>query len=257
MKKYIESISNEIMSKYGRLTQLIKHGPSIGRFHEEIIKNSIKTFLSDRIKIRNGFIYNSAKKNISKEVDLIFVDENYPTPYLYQDGNVVIVKEEAVILCVEIKTNFDQKSFADSVEKTLDFKQVKPNGQFNIFFYGKERNYRKKTINNWFKGIKNFPDSISSYPFGIYCLNHGKFQVMPEKFMKPWGMYLVDVNPQYNNISIEVATIGMFIQDIIKSCDLKSKLQTNPYADIDIGTLFLKYDCFRFGKDTVTGSKKI
>ncbi|MCG9690433.1 hypothetical protein L1D55_01220 [Vibrio sp. Isolate22] len=70
-----QSYAQELLSKIGRLNHLVKHAPSIGTFHENIVSNYLEGFLSRRFSIKTGFVFNSETNEVSPQLDILVIDE--------------------------------------------------------------------------------------------------------------------------------------------------------------------------------------
>lgn len=160
--EYFESFAEEIASKFGRLKHLIEqHNPTQGDYHEEILRTVLRNFLSKRFSVKKGFIYaGPGADQISKQIDLIIVDENTPTAYIFQEGDFAIVTPEAVVAVMEVKTTLNKSK--DFVESLKNISRAKSLTRFAnkypanltgvIFAYRGTAGDRK--IDNWFKNIE-------------------------------------------------------------------------------------------------------
>ena len=93
-QKYFESFANELAGKFRRINHLTTNARvAIGNYHEEILKVAIKNFLSDRYSVKTGYIYYD-DQNISDQVDILIIDENYSFSYLFKEGDFAIVKPQ-------------------------------------------------------------------------------------------------------------------------------------------------------------------
>jgi hypothetical protein len=106
-----QNYAKELLSKFGRLNELIGHAPSIGTFHENIISNYLKSFLPQRFSIKTGFVYNPSTQSASPQLDIIIIDENVPSAYLFKDGDFVVVSPISVVCAIETKAMGSGLSF--------------------------------------------------------------------------------------------------------------------------------------------------
>ena len=83
--EFYHGLATELLGQFGRLNRFTGHAPSVGKYHEEIIKDCIASFLSARFSIRSGFSY-SDDHQVSDEGDLLIVDESDPSPYFFSEG---------------------------------------------------------------------------------------------------------------------------------------------------------------------------
>src|SRR3989338_2723259 len=120
--EYFESFANEITSKFRRLQNLVDHPTASGDYHEEILRTVLRNFLSKRFSVKKGFIYAGPEK-VSKQIDLLVVDENSPAAYIFQEGDFAIVMPEAVVAVMEIKTTLNAPDFDFSIQNIASAKQ--------------------------------------------------------------------------------------------------------------------------------------
>src|SRR3989338_6665288 len=113
--EYFESFANEILSKFRRLQSIVGHPTTSGDYHEEIIRTVLRNFLSKRFSVKKGFIYASQDK-VSKQIDLIVIDENSPAAYIFQEGDFAIVIPQAVVAVMEVKTTLNAPNFDQALE---------------------------------------------------------------------------------------------------------------------------------------------
>jgi len=88
-------LANELAAKLRRVSSFVKHGPSIGVYHEEALKAILGTMLPSRFHLRTGFVY-TAEKGASQQGDILIVDENDPDAYYFREGNFVVANPRAV-----------------------------------------------------------------------------------------------------------------------------------------------------------------
>ena len=188
MKEYLKSYSNEILAKFRRISSLIKHSPSIGRFHEEIIVNFIRGFLSNRYSLKTGFVIDVDTKELSNQTDILIIDENVPNPYVFQEKDFCLARPRAVVCGIEIKSKLDKKKFRDSVLAAKKFRSVCKSGQFLVFSFSSVKTFLKR-IHSWYQDIDTVKDDILYYPSMISCLDFGCLLLVPEKYATLWGHY--------------------------------------------------------------------
>ncbi len=114
INRYYDTIAEEIKSKLGRLNAFTKHGPSIGSYHEQIIKHAISEILPKRFSVKSGIIVDDDNR-VSNQQDIIIVDENLANTYLFKDGDFAVVHYSSVIFTVEVKTTLNEKNFLDAM----------------------------------------------------------------------------------------------------------------------------------------------
>lgn len=124
-QKYFESFASELAGKFRRINHLTTNARvAIGTYHEEILKVAIRNFLSDRYTVKTGYIYYD-DQNISDQIDILIIDENYSFSYLFKEGDFAIIKPEAVVCAIEVKSVLDKKNFEQAVMNITKAKGVK------------------------------------------------------------------------------------------------------------------------------------
>lgn len=162
---FFESIAKEIQGKFYRVNQLLsKANQKSGEYHEEILRNSLRNFLPNRFSVKTGYIYLDDQKH-SKQIDILVIDENCPFTYLLQDRDFVIVRPEAVVAAIEVKTQLKEREFQDSFENIFLAKRLKSqslgglHGHMMGFVFGYSSNVNlDNVLDAWFKS-----ESISKY----------------------------------------------------------------------------------------------
>jgi hypothetical protein len=124
-QKYFESFANELAGKFRRINHLTANARvAIGSYHEEILKVAIKNFLSDRYSVKTGYIYYD-DQNISNQIDILIIDENYTFSYLFKEGDFAIVKPEAVVCAIEVKSVLNKQNLEQAVLNITRAKEIK------------------------------------------------------------------------------------------------------------------------------------
>lgn len=148
-QKYFESFANELARKFRRINHLTANARvAIGSYHEEILKIAIRNFLSDRYTVKTGYIYYD-DQNISDQIDILIIDENYSFSYLFKEGDFAIIKPEAVVCAIEVKSVLDKKNFEQAITNITKAKEVKQKsltGELTGLIFGYESPI---TSNEW------------------------------------------------------------------------------------------------------------
>ena len=147
--KYLDSFAKELAGKFRRINHLTSAGRvAIGNYHEQILKVAIQNFLSSRYPVKTGYLYYD-ENNISNQIDLMIIDENYSFSYLFQEGDFVIVKPDAVICAIEVKSVLNKKAFEDAILNIVKAKEIKQKtltGSLGGFVFGYDS---PVTSNKW------------------------------------------------------------------------------------------------------------
>lgn len=110
-------ISKEFTTKVGRLSLFTKHGPEIGRSHEIILSNFLSRYLPKSVNVSTGFIYHP-KFGVSPQIDVIIWNNADYAP-LFNEGQLVVLRPDSVIVAIEVKTTLDKKSLISAL-RNLD-----------------------------------------------------------------------------------------------------------------------------------------
>lgn len=244
-----QSYAKELMSKLGRLNALVKHAPSIGTYHESIVSSYLRKFISRRFSIKTGFVYNSVTNEVSPQMDIIIIDENVPSAYLFQDDDFVVAVPDAVVCAIEVKTNFDKDAFFDIAKKSEQYRKANPNGHNILALCFKNKIVQLETIGLWFESI-NVIDTWLNYPKSITILDDCIIESYPEPMIQPGGACRTVCNDGVEEK--EEALLTHFLFSVMKLCELKAGVN----SDRTIGSIFsgdydklyiLKHKVFKYG----------
>jgi len=240
-----QNYAKEIISKIGRISEMVRHAPSIGSYHESIVKNYLSVFLPKRYSVKTGFVYNSIEKITSSQIDILIIDENIPSAYLFQDGDFVIVLPESVVCAIEVKTNFDRAAFFDITKKAHQYRLANRDGSNILALCFKCKVKKLETLSEWYKLIE-LDNNIMNYPESITILDDSHIQCMKNEF----GIGRVICQESVKDK--DEALLTMFLFSIMKACELKANIKTektiHTIFDGDFDQLFLiERLCFKYG----------
>jgi hypothetical protein len=237
---FYESFASEIMGKFRRIAKLTPHGPSSGQYHEEILRNVLKNFLSKRFSVKTGFIYGKGK--VSGQIDILIIDENCPIAYLFQEGDFVVVLPEAVVAVIEIKSTINSQNFAEGMDGIFRaIGMAEYHSITGIFFGFDGGTIDDQTLDRWFKNDKckkyidkkeNAPDAIMFLSKGIMLLPYNE---EPGISPKP-GTYRKMIANQ-NNDRGKGSQLSVLLALIINSCIKKEMKVTHTFPTVQANTL--------------------
>lgn len=180
-QKYFENFADELAGKFRRINHLTTNARvAIGNYHEEILKVAIRNFLSNRYSVKTGYIYYD-DENISNQIDILIIDENYSFSYLFKEGDFAIVKPEAVVCAIEVKSVLDKKNFElafSNITQAKTIKQKSLTGGLVGLIFGYES---PVTSNQWLEKcflsdkLDNLKDSDSFWPNAILFFSKAEF----------------------------------------------------------------------------------
>jgi hypothetical protein len=107
---YYRSIAEELRIKSKQIGLLVSHGPTVGNFREILLRDLIRKFLPEKFRIATGFI-----QGFSNQIDILIFDAHNYGP-LFQEGDLVVVRQEAVRAVIEVKTTLTTRTLTESLE---------------------------------------------------------------------------------------------------------------------------------------------
>lgn len=120
---YFNGFAEELNGKFQRLRHLTQHNTASGNYHEEILRVVLRNFLTARYSVKTGFIYKDGAE-VSKQIDIIIVDESSPAAYIFQEEDFVVVMPEAVVAVVEVKTTLDKQNYEMALSNIRSAKEL-------------------------------------------------------------------------------------------------------------------------------------
>lgn len=253
--QFYDGLAKEFVGKVGRLNHFIKHPLSIGQYHEEILKSTIRTFLPERYSLKTGFVFVD-KETVSKQIDILVIDESEPTSYFFQEGDFVIVHPDAVACGIEVKTRLDKRAFKDAIENIKSLRQMATHSSYKKSFGGTIFAYTgtelgPSTTDSWWKEIKDVPEDISLYPNEILVLDKGSIHLRPknDQTKEAWGHYFVMGEEQDR---LKIKSLSVFLWTIRKYTEIKAGKISNPFSYADFTELIWTKEYLRFGKGLVS-----
>lgn len=164
--KYFDSFTAEIKGKFQRVRNLINHNVTSGNYHEEILRNIIKNFLTKRYSVKTGFIFKSPGE-VSNQIDIMIIDENEPAAYIFQEGDFAIVLPKCVRAIIEVKTTLHIPDFLKAVDTLGSAKKLiefPPRMTAILFGYGGTKP-TENNLQSWFSN-KNLSTYQENYGLG-------------------------------------------------------------------------------------------
>lgn len=245
---YFKGLAQEVLSKIGRLNHFTKHGPSIGAFHEQVLKNVIKNLLPNRFSVKTGIVY-ASPESYSNQIDIMIIDENVPSAYLFKEGDFCVVQPDAVICTIEVKTKLDAEKFQNAIENC--YSVIKTGQMIDriihtfVFAYQTNNNF-KEALSGWYQEA-DIPDDHKSYPDGIYCFGQGVLQFVPYRERNTWGHYLKKEQGKEINSSV----LSMFLSEIKEVSEMKTNTRKFPFPYATPSDLLIEDGLYKYGKGFV------
>lgn len=258
--EYFESFANEITSKFRRLQSIVGHPTSSGDYHEEILRTVLRNFLSKRFSVKKGFIY-AGPEQVSKQIDLMVIDENSPAAYIFQEGDFAVVIPQAVVAIMEIKTTLHAPDFDQSLENVASAKKLMefPVNLTGIVFGFDGNNPTDNILEKWFKREtpSKFKDNevvapnavmfLSAKTLLIRCNEQGQIALDGKYYHR----IRTDDEGQLHGADFQLSVI---LAMIINACEQKEFTHTRYFADrqgfglVQLERGGIGTDRFRFGE---------
>lgn len=236
------SLANELSAKMGRVSSFVRHGPSIGAYHEEALKSIIRHMLPDRFSLRTGFVFHP-ERGPSQQGDILIIDEYHPNAYFFREGDFAVVAEEALACVIEVKTRLNKTSFAKAINGLYSFQQAtaKPNHPVTLLFAYESYSFKPTVLDSWYQSI-SLPDEVLNYPYAIYALNRGLLLLRKPSDTK-WG-HCVSSGEEARGPKVK--TLSVFLQIIRKAILSKAGDTSNPFnlalgEGLDVSKLLLRF----------------
>lgn len=223
-QKYFESYAKEIQSKFQRIRELTTHPNASGDYHEEILRSILRNFLTDRFSVKTGFVYKDTE-SVSKQVDILIIDENTPATYLFKDEQFAIVTPESVVAAIEVKTDMGAKSFKDAVLNLYSVKELfeYPSNITTLVFGYKGTKANTDTLNNWFKNTKLANNTYSPDVFMFF--NASKLVLKWDTRFKDSDKFRYIDLAKMDRSSNLGWQLSVFIAAIMSACELRQANQ--------------------------------
>jgi hypothetical protein len=222
IKTFLESIAEELLSKYGRLDSILTHAPSKGTYHEKILRDVIRNYLPSTFSTGEGFIINK-KSEVSTQLDVLIVDNMDPRSFGYKDNDFFIASDIAVTSFGEVKSYCTKKEFTNSFHNLIKAKSLlcEPQSRVTSFLFCYDAYASTKSFSKWvdhaISKLENKEKyAIWNYPEYVFCL---KKNIMLERKKIPGGLqyeHVTTANPGSNIIQLII--VQNLIQCITDGC---------------------------------------
>ncbi len=243
---YYEGLANELVAKVGRLTNFVSHGPSIGVYHEEVLKSVLAPLLPSRYSLRTGFLFDP-EFGASNQGDILIVDEHQPTAYYFHEGNFAVVDSRALVCVIEVKTRLNKRTFLESINCLASFQRVArpPHRPLTYIFAFESAAFTPPRLHQWYSAVE-VADQVENYPMAIFALNAGLVQ-LAATYDQLGHMFLTG-EPKRGP---KVQSLSVFLSHIRKSIEMTGGVKRNTYEMALLGELRRTVDRFYFGKGHV------
>lgn len=244
-EEFYKGVALELVAKLRRLTAFTGHPGSVGWHHEEVVREAIRPLLSARFSLRTGFLC-AEPGAASRQCDILIVDENDPSPYLFRLGDLVVVQPRAVAAIIEVKTNLRKADFHSALCTLRSARDVAraatPEGAFMTLIFAFEGvQFVVNTMDEWFRSAA-VPDDVYSYPQSIFVLQEGLLHL--KRHGARFGMHFVMGE---EDDDLKTRSLSLFLQGVRKALETHAGLESNPFEFADIRELRLSTQYLRIG----------
>ncbi|MBP9781848.1 hypothetical protein KBC89_04290 [Candidatus Woesebacteria bacterium] len=228
-KSFLESISEELLSKYGRLDTILSHAPSRGTYHEKILRDVIRNYLPSTFSTGEGFIINK-KSEVSTQLDVLIVDNFDPRSFGYKDNDFYIASDIAVACFGEVKSYCKKNEFLTSFHNLIKAKALlcEPQARVTSFVFCYDAYASAESFSKWVDyAIKKIGVSqgykVWHFPEYVFCL---KKNIMLERRKINGGFQYFHATSKNNKSNIiQLKIIQDLIQCVTDGCSRVRLLQ--------------------------------
>ncbi len=220
---YIESVANEILSKYRRLDSVLSHAPTRGSYHEKIIRDVIRGYLPSTFSTGEGFIINKEGKT-STQMDILIVDNLDPRSFGYKDNDFYIASDIATTSFGEVKTYCTKKEFMTAFKNLIEASIIMKGdnaARATSFLFCYDAYASKETFSSWLdlatSGVpRNGSVRVWNFPDYIFCL---KKKIMFKRTQVPGGIQYFNLTSSDSKSNVvQLKIIEGLIQCITDGC---------------------------------------
>lgn len=245
-ERFYLSLANEMSAKLRRVGTFTNHAPSIGAYHEEVLKAVLRSMLPDRFSVKTGFAF-SPNLGTSQQGDILIIDENHPAAYHFREGEFAVALPEAVVCVIEVKTKLTKRTFQEAMTSLHSFRKVSTSKHpVSYLFAYESQPFNDATLSSWCNSINAVPDKLQNYPWAIYALNQGMVVLQYESKSNKYGLSPFEGE---TNRGPKLRSLSMFLQTVRKSILLYAGLSNNPFEFAVSDGLRLSTIGYRFGTD--------
>lgn len=133
--KVYSSLADELRSRYRRISDLFRHGPSIGRSREVYLADILRRCLPSTLDVCHGAFYVPGFGASSEQDILIVSTEKYPP--IEQIGEFGIYYRDSIAACIEVKSRLTRKELKSAINMLVRTKKNGPGlgSRYVLFAY--------------------------------------------------------------------------------------------------------------------------
>lgn len=229
---FYEGLAGELRSKWKRLNTLTSHAPSIGRHHEEVLRDALRSMLSQRYSVVEGFCHDG--ESVSRQADILIVDENDPTATLFRSGQLRVVHPRAVACAIEVKTRLVKREFLRFVDAIPSFRFApsRTDWQPRPFLFAFDSvPLTAGTLASWFQNA-NSTHTIENYPLGVFVLGRGLLKLAYRSELDFGIRAIID---DKGKLVTDARSLALFLAAVSKQVLAHTGRAENPYDLLPLG----------------------
>jgi hypothetical protein len=183
---------------------------------------------------------------VSRQGDILIIDENDPAPYFFQSRDFVVVHPRAVVCAIEVKTKLNKTDFLDALENLASFRRIStpPHVPMTLLFAFDSPKLTPDRLDEWYKAVK-LADEIMWYPHLVLSLKKGLLMLLPQKESRPLGHYFV-LEDERGKSQAKSKSLSIFLQTFRKQLEHRGGLSSNPYIYASLEGLRFSKQYFRY-----------
>jgi hypothetical protein len=167
MNQYFHLTAQQLMTRLAQIRVFVtNHNATIGTLTETALREFLREHLPDSVGVAQGFVL-ADDDVLSPQMDIVVYDRHRYAP-VYRLHDIVILRPEAVLSVIEVKTTITKSIMHDAVRYFRRLPHL-PHAQTHLFIYDA-------------KEIASIGEYLHSYPHeGDWkSFDHDTFQMLPD-----------------------------------------------------------------------------
>lgn len=244
---FYNSLASELQGKLRRLSAFVTHAPTVGAFHEEVLRSVLRTMLPDRFSLRTGFGYDQIH-GPSAQGDILVIDESRAGAYYYREGDFAVVSRSAVVCVIEVKTVLTKSTFLRGISNLASFrrKTVPFHDPATFLFAFESRPFTQAVLGSWYAAA-TLPDDLRNYPWAVFALDRGILHLHKGASGRYGHHFIFGEDAP----GPKLKALSFFLQQFRKALLMYDGDTTNPFKDALFDDLWIVREALHFGVGVV------
>jgi len=167
MNQYFHLTAQQLMTRLAQIRVFVtNHNPTIGTLTETVLREFLKEHLPESVGVAQGFVLGNDDV-LSPQMDIVLYDRHRHAP-VYRLHDIVILRPEAVLSIIEVKTTINKSIMHDAVRYFRRLPYI-PHVQTHLFIYD------AKSIDSIGSYLRSFPHEGEWKSF-----DHDTFEMLPD-----------------------------------------------------------------------------